>query len=51
MKQRLLVAALGVPLLLAILLLAPVWATAALAALLSAVGCYVLMRVAGGTAW
>lgn len=29
MKQRLLVAALGVPLLLAILLLAPVWATGA----------------------
>ena len=49
MKQRLLVAALGVPLLLAILLLAPVWATAALAALLSAVGCYELMRAAGGT--
>ena len=51
MKQRLLVAALGVPLLLAILLLAPVWATALLAALLSAVGCYELMRAAGGTEW
>ena len=34
MKQRLLVAAIGVPLLLAVLLLAPAWATALLAAAL-----------------
>ena len=38
MKQRLLVAAIGVPLLLAVLLLAPAWATALLAAALAAVG-------------
>ncbi len=40
MKQRLIVAALGIPALLLILLAAPVWATAALCALLAAVGCY-----------
>ena len=51
MKQRLLVAAIGVPLLLAVLLLAPAWATALLAAALAAVGCYELMRAAGGTEW
>ena len=38
MKQRLLVAAIGVPLLLAVLLLAPAWATALLAAALGLAG-------------
>ena len=51
MKQRLLVAALGVPALLLILLAAPVWATGALCALLSAVGCYELMHAVGGAGW
>ena len=40
MKQRLIVAGVGIPVLLLILLAAPVWATAAMCALLSAVGCY-----------
>lgn len=51
MKQRLLVAALGVPALLLILLLAPVWATGALCSLLAAVGCYELMHAVGGDEW
>ena len=51
MKQRLIVAALGIPALLLILLAAPVWATAALCALLAAVGCYELMHAVGGEEW
>lgn len=51
MKQRLLVAALGVPLLLVILLFAPAEATALMCALLAAVGCYELMHAAGGGEW
>lgn len=51
MRQRLLVAAVGVPLLLVILLLAPAEATALLCALLAAVGCYELMHAAGGGEW
>ena len=47
MKQRLIVAAVGIPVLLLILLAAPVWATAAMCALLSAVGCYELMHEPG----
>ena len=38
MKQRLIVAGVGIPVLLLILLAAPVWATAAMCALLAAVG-------------
>lgn len=51
MKQRLIVAAVGIPVLLLILLAAPVWATAAMCALLSAVGCYELMHAVGGEEW
>ena len=51
MKQRLIVAALGIPALLLILLAAPVWATAALCALLAAVGCYELMHAVGREEW
>ena len=51
MKQRLIVAALGIPALLLILLAAPVWATAAMCALLAAVGCYELMHAVGREEW
>lgn len=51
MKQRLLVAAVGVPALLLILLWAPAWATVALVALLSGVGSFELMRAVGGEEW
>ena len=51
MKQRLIVAGLGIPALLLILLAAPVWATAAMCALLAAVGCYELMHAVGREEW
>ena len=51
MKQRLIVAGVGIPVLLLILLAAPVWATAAMCALLSAVGCYELMHAVGKDEW
>ena len=51
MKQRLIVAAVGVPLLLLILLWAPAWATSAMCALLAAVASYELMRAVGGEEW
>ena len=51
MKQRLIVAGVGIPVLLLILLAAPVWATAAMCALLSAVGCYELMHAVGRDEW
>ena len=51
MKQRLIVAGIGIPVLLLILLACPAWATAAMCALLSAVGCYELMHAVGGEEW
>lgn len=51
MKQRLIVAGVGIPVLLLILLAAPAWATAAMCALLSAVGCYELMHAVGRDEW
>jgi len=48
MKARLLVAAIGIPLLLLILIWAPDWATALLVAALSAVGSYELLEAVGG---
>lgn len=46
MKQRVLVAVVGVPVLLAILCFAPDWATAALTALLCVIGCHEFMGAA-----
>ena len=43
MKQRIIVAVIGIPLLLAILCVAPDWATAALLAALSVVGTHELL--------
>ena len=51
MKQRILVAVVGVPLLLLLFIAAPAWATLALVCLVSAVGCYELLRAVGGAAW
>ncbi len=51
MKQRLIVAGIGIPVLLLILLACPAWATVAMCALLSAVGCYELMHAVGGEEW
>lgn len=48
MKARLLVAAMGIPLLLLVLIWAPDWATALLAALLSIIGAHELMTAVSG---
>ena len=46
MKQRLLVAAVGIPLLLVVLLICPPWATTALVSLISAIAAYELVKTA-----
>lgn len=56
MKARLIVAGIGIPFLLLVLLALPGWATMALVALISAVGAYELLHAAGmnqvkGTVW
>lgn len=48
MKQRIIVAVIGIPLLLAILCVAPDWATAALLAALSVVGTHELLAAVCG---
>jgi len=47
-KQRVITAAIGIPLLLIVLLACPPWATAVLCCALSAVGCYELIMALGG---
>ena len=51
MKKRILFAAVGIPVLLAILFAAPAWATSAMCALLAAVASYELMHAVGGAQW
>ena len=51
MKKRLIVAAVGIPLLLLILFAAPEWATSAMCALLAAVASYELMHAVGDEQW
>ena len=46
MKQRILVAVIGIPALLAVLCFAPDWATAVLVALLCVIGCHEFMAAA-----
>lgn len=48
MKKRLIVAAIGIPLLLLIVLVAPPWGTTLMACALSGVGCYELIHAVGG---
>ncbi|MCI2059027.1 MAG: hypothetical protein LKJ80_07475, partial [Oscillibacter sp.] len=48
MKKRILVAAVGVPLLILVLSFAPGWATLLLAALLCGIGAHELMHAAAG---
>ena len=47
MKQRLIVAAIGLPVLIAILTLCPVWATALLICVIAGIGSFELMRAVG----
>ena len=46
MKQRIIVAVIGIPALLAVLCFAPDWATAVLVALLCVIGCHEFMAAA-----
>ena len=47
MKQRLLVAAIGVPLLLVVLLVCPAWATMLLVMAIGAIGAWEMLHTAG----
>lgn len=51
MKTRILFAAVGIPVLLIIIFVAPIWATVAMCALLAAVASYELMHAVGGEEW
>lgn len=51
MKTRILFAAVGIPVLLIIIFVAPIWATVAMCALLAAVASYELMHAVGSEEW
>ena len=51
MKQRLLVAAVGIPILIGLIFFAPVWVMVAALAILSAIGAYELCKCVGASSW
>ena len=51
MKQRLLVAAVGIPVLIGVIFFAPVWVMVAALAILSAIGAYELCKCVGASSW